>query len=132
MCFKFYALSRHITSLYKPLLAELELTYPQYLVMLVLWEHELITVKELGRQLMLDSGTLTPLLKRLEQKKLLNRKRSVEDERSVNVGLTEEGRNMKLKASCIPDQLMQAMSLETSDVKHLNATLNKMMRQIPD
>lgn len=132
MCFKFYALSRHITSLYKPLLAELELTYPQYLVMLVLWEHELITVKELGRQLMLDSGTLTPLLKRLEQKKLLNRKRSVEDERSVNVGLTEEGRNMKLKTSCIPDQLMQAISLETSDVKHLNATLNKMMRQIPD
>ncbi|GAB3812429.1 hypothetical protein GCM10028895_03430 [Pontibacter rugosus] len=97
MCFKFYALSRHITSLYKPILAALDLTYPQYLVMLVLWEHELISVKELGQQLMLDSGTLTPLLKRLEQKGLLHRARSQQDERSVNVSLAEQGKTCERK-----------------------------------
>lgn len=132
ICFKFYALSRHITALYKPMLAALDLTYPQYLVMLVLWEHEITTVKALGQQLMLDSGTLTPLLKRLEQKGLLRRNRSVEDERSVKVSLTDEGRKMKERASCVPDQLVQAVSLETSEIKQLDAILNKMMRQIPD
>lgn len=103
LCFKFYALSRHITSLYKPLLDELDLTYPQYLVMLVLWEHEVMSVKAVGEQLMLDSGTLTPLLKRLEQKGLLSRNRSTEDERKVNVSLTAEGREANQKAACIPE-----------------------------
>lgn len=131
LCFKFYALSRHITSLYKPLLSELGFTYPQYLVMLVLWEHEQITVKALGQELMLDSGTLTPLLKRLEQKGLLHRKRSAEDERSVEISLTEEGRKMKQKASCVPDQLMQAVGTESCDLRQLDATLSKMMDHIP-
>lgn len=132
LCFKFYALSRHITSLYKPLLAELGFTYPQYLVMLVLWEHEQTTVKTLGQELMLDSGTLTPLLKRLEQKGLLQRKRSSQDERSVEVSLTEAGRKIKQKASCIPEQLLQAVNTESPDLPQLDAILSKMMAQIKD
>lgn len=132
VCFKFYALSRHITSLYQPLLAELKLTYPQYLVMLVLWEKEPISVKELGQQLMLDSGTLTPLLKRLEQRGLLNRKRSTEDERKVEVSLTEKGIKIKQTASCIPDQLNQAIAIDENDFQQFNAILTKLMKQIPD
>lgn len=132
LCFKFYALSRHITSLYKPLLDELELTYTQYLVMLVLWEKELVSVKEIGQLLMLDSGTLTPLLKRLEQKGLLNRSRSKEDERIVQVKLSEEGRKMKQKAACIPEQMMQGISLDAAELKQLNESLSKMMDQLPE
>jgi DNA-binding MarR family transcriptional regulator len=132
LCFKFYALSRHITALYQPLLAELGLTYPQYLVMLVLWEKELISVKELGQHLMLDSGTLTPLLKRLEQKGLLNRKRCAADERKVDVSLTEKGINIKQYASCIPDQLHAAMAMDASELQQFNAILTKLMHQIPD
>ncbi|WP_026461384.1 MarR family winged helix-turn-helix transcriptional regulator [Adhaeribacter aquaticus] len=132
LCFKFYAFSRHITTLYKPLLAELGLTYPQYLVMLVLWEKEQTTVKVLGEQLMLDSGTLTPLLKRLAQKGLLNRSRSTTDERVVEISLTTEGRKIKQKASCIPDQLMQAVNTESSDLPQLHAILSKMIDQIQE
>ena len=132
LCFKFYALSRHITSLYQPLLTGLGLTYPQYLVMLVLWEKELISVKDLGQHLMLDSGTLTPLLKRLEQKGLLNRKRCASDERKVDVSLTEKGIKLKQQASCIPDQLNEAMAMDASELQQFNAVLTKLMQQIPD
>ncbi|QHT67651.1 MarR family transcriptional regulator [Rhodocytophaga rosea] len=132
VCFKFYALSRYITALYQPLLAALKLTYPQYLVMLVLWETQPISVKDLGHQLMLDSGTLTPLLKRLEQKGLLSRKRSTEDERKVEVSLTEKGILIKQTASCIPDQLNQAMAIDANDFQQFNTILTKLMKQIPD
>ncbi len=131
LCFKFYALSRHITALYQPLLNELGLTYPQYLVLLVLWERELITVKELGRQLMLDSGTLTPLLKRMEQKGILHRKRSAADERKVEVSLTEAGVKLKERASCVPSQLIHGIAIEADELRQFEATLNKLMSQIP-
>lgn len=132
MCFKFYALSRHITSIYKPVLDNLDLTYPQYLVMLVLWEKGEVSVKNLGHHLMLDSGTLTPLLKRLEQKGLVNRKRSGVDERRVEVTLTVAGEEMKNKASCVPDQLYQSMKIESEELEQFVSTLNKMMDQIVD
>lgn len=130
MCFKFYALSRHITSVYKPILDELDLTYPQYLVMLVLWEKGEVSVKNLGQHLMLDSGTLTPLLKRLAQKGLVNRKRSGIDERRVEVTLTVAGEEMKNRASCVPDQLYLHMNIEPEELKQFLSTLNKMMDQI--
>lgn len=132
LCFKFYALSRHITSLYRPLLEALDLTYPQYLVMLVLWEKEQVSVKALGQHLMLDSGTLTPLLKRMEQKGLIFRKRSVADERVVEVSLKQEGLDMKQKAFCIPEQLHQSMSIDPEELKQFAIILNKMMDQIPE
>lgn len=132
LCFKFYALSRHITSLYRPLLEELDLTYPQYLVLLVLWERNKVSVKDLGQQLMLDSGTLTPLLKRMEIKALISRQRSTVDERVVEVTLKEEGILMKQKASCIPEHFQQSITIDPQELKQFAATLSKMMDQIPE
>src|SRR6218665_1674608 len=97
LCFKLYAISRQVTNRYRPVLDALDITYPQYLVMLVLWEEKSITVKELGFRLYLDSGTLTPLLKRLEQKKFLSRQRDAADERSVIIALSAEGKKLQQK-----------------------------------
>lgn len=115
LCFRAYALSRHITAMYQPLLKKLELTYPQYLAMLVLWEHDAISVKQMGEQLMLDSGTLTPLLKRMEEAGLLQRRRSAEDERVVLINLTEKGKKLKSKAASIPGELQKCMGFSKED-----------------
>ena len=98
LCFALYAASRRMTAAYRPLLDALDLTYPQYLVMLVLWEQDGLTVRELGARLQLDSGTLTPLLKRLERAGLISRRRRVSDEREVEVGLTRSGRILRAGA----------------------------------
>ena len=108
LCFALYSSSLAMTKLYKPLLSELGLTYPQYLVMLVLWETETLTVSELGARLALDSGTLTPLLKRLEASSLVTRTRASFDERQVIVELTAEGRALKAQAKAVPSELMCA------------------------
>ncbi|MGG4397907.1 MarR family transcriptional regulator [Paenibacillus thiaminolyticus] len=105
LCFAIYAASRELTKLYRPLLERLELTYPQYLALLALWEHDGMTVKELGHRLYLDSGTLTPMLKRMEQQGLLRRTRAAEDERKVILSLTGKGHSLKKEAACIPAQL---------------------------
>ncbi|WP_347548300.1 MarR family transcriptional regulator [Pseudalkalibacillus hwajinpoensis] len=105
LCFSVYACSREITKMYRPYLDKLGITYPQYLVLLVLWEHHETTVKALGTELYLDSGTLTPLLKRMQEADLVERERSKEDERSVMVRLTAKGEELKEKACIIPDAL---------------------------
>ncbi|MBL0911751.1 MAG: MarR family transcriptional regulator [Bacteroidia bacterium] len=115
LCFRAYALSRHITAMYQPLLKKLELTYPQYLAMLVLWESDGVSVKQMGEQLMLDSGTLTPLLKRMEEAGLLQRKRSAEDERVVHISLTDKGKKLKSKAAAIPGELQKCMGFSAED-----------------
>lgn len=115
LCFRAYALSRHITAMYQPLLKKLGLTYPQYLVMLVLWESGEISVKHMGEQLMLDSGTLTPLLKRMEEAGLLQRRRSSEDERVVLISLTDKGKKLKSKAAGIPGELQRCMGFGKED-----------------
>lgn len=97
ICFSLYATTREMTKLYRPLLAELNITYPQYLVLLALWETSPLSVKELGERLYLDSGTLTPMLKRMEKEHLIERYRSKEDERRVLVGLTDKGRQAEEK-----------------------------------
>ncbi len=102
LCFALYSTSLAMTKAYKPMLDELGLTYPQYLVMLVLWEHERLTVSELGNRLALDSGTLTPLLKRLEGAGLVSRRRDAEDERRVLVAFTEAGCKLRQSAVGIP------------------------------
>jgi DNA-binding MarR family transcriptional regulator len=109
LCFPIYALSRKFTTMYQPFLAELAITYPQYLVMLVLWEHKILSVKKIGEFLFLDSGTLTPLLKRLEKNNLVMRKRSEQDERVVLISLTKNGNEMKIKAQHIPLELTSAL-----------------------
>ena len=105
LCFLAYRLHRGITDLYRPILGELGLTYPQYLVMLVLWESQPVTVSGLGERLHLDSGTLSPLLKRLESSGLVTRERSPEDERSVLVSLTPAGRALRRRAADVPARI---------------------------
>ncbi len=108
LCFALYSTSLAMTRLYKPLLDELGLTYPQYLALLVLWEKDGLTVSELGGRLFLDSGTLTPLLKRMEAAGLITRLRAVEDERRVHITLTADGRQLKSRAEKIPGCILNA------------------------
>jgi DNA-binding MarR family transcriptional regulator len=130
LCFKLYALSRQFTARYRPLLEKLDMTYPQYLVMLVLWKEKSITVKELGNRLYLDSGTLTPLLKRLEQKSLLTRQRDAADERSVIIAVTAEGKEMQQKAKKIPETLGKCMSVTEKDLVKLHGQLDLLLEQV--
>ncbi|AJW62296.1 Organic hydroperoxide resistance transcriptional regulator [Elizabethkingia miricola] len=127
ICFPVYALSREIVSRYRPLLDQLDITYPQYLVLLVLWEHQEQSVSQIGEKLYLDSGTLTPLLKRLEQKNLVTRSRSKEDERIVKIKLTSEGQSLQKKAASIPKQLFEDMKVPEEELKQLKTTIEKIL-----
>ncbi|MEZ7499472.1 MarR family transcriptional regulator [Flavobacterium sp. Arc3] len=129
VCFPVYVLAKEIINHYRPLLEELQLTYPQYLVMLVLWEYKEQTVNQLGEKLRLDSGTLTPLLKRMEQKEFVYRIRSTVDERLVNISLTEKGKALKEKASCIPAQLMESMNISAEDLLVLKNIITKISKK---
>ena len=112
VCFALYSASRAVTAAYRPLLAPLGVTYPQYLVLLVLWEHGTSTVRDLGEALHLDSGTLSPLLKRLEATGLVSRQRSTEDERQVLVALTAAGEGLREQAVDIPARLHAATGID--------------------
>ncbi|RZT23483.1 MarR family transcriptional regulator [Fictibacillus sp. BK138] len=130
ICFKIYTLEREITKLYRNLLEDLDMTYPQYLVMLLLWEKDAMTVKEIGKRLFLDSGTLTPMLKRMEANGIIKRRRSTEDERSVIISLTKKGEQFKKKAECIPSKLVEDMSLDHGELTILNKTLTNMLYRL--
>ncbi len=119
LCFALYSTSLAMTKLYKPMLDALGLTYPQYLVMLVLWERDGLTVSALGERLYLDSGTLTPLLKRMEAAGWLVRQRSSDDERRVEVRLTEAGRTLKAQAASIPGCVVEATGCPIPDLMAL-------------
>jgi DNA-binding MarR family transcriptional regulator len=123
-CFALYSASLAITKTYKPYLDRLGLTYPQYLVMLVLWEQDDVLVKRIGERLFLDSGTLTPLLKRLEASGLVARIRDEEDERQVRITLTKEGQQLKKKAQDIPRQIMCASGQSQAAIGNLRAQLS--------
>lgn len=130
LCFALYASSLAMTKLYKPLLAPLGLTYPQYLVLLVLWEQDGQTVSALGERLSLDSGTLTPLLKRMEQAGLLQRLRDAEDERRVRVTLTREGLALKKVARKIPESLACASACSLEELQALTHRLHELREQL--
>ena len=130
MCFPLYAAARKVTGLYTPILAELDLTYTQYIVMLVLWEKDEVSVKEIGERLFLDSGTLTPLLKNLEKKGLLTRNRSKEDERVTIAKLTEEGKALREKALKVPEQVVSCVKLEPEEAIQLYTLLYKILKTI--
>lgn len=119
LCFALYSASLAMTKLYKPLLDELGLTYPQYLAMLVLWEGDGLMVSELGQRLSLDSGTLTPLLKRLEAAGLISRMRDVQDERRVHVHLTAAGRRLKARAAKVPACVLEASQCSVPELIEL-------------
>lgn len=124
LCFALYSASRAVTSAYRPLLEELELTYPQYLVLMVLWEEQPCTVGHLGDRLHLDSGTLSPLLKRLESAGLVRRQRSATDERRVEISLTDRGRALEERAACIPDRLLGSDGSAAADLAALRDALH--------
>lgn len=130
LCFPLYAAARKIITLYQPLLKELSLTYTQYITMLVLWERTSITVKELGNALYLDSGTLTPLLKKLEQMKLVKRERSEADERSVIVTITQKGEALYEKALSIPEKIICGIKMDIEEAVTLREQLKTFINNI--
>ncbi|MYR44064.1 MarR family transcriptional regulator [Streptomyces sp. SID5910] len=130
ICFSLNAASRAFGGVYRVLLKELGLTYPQYLVMLVLWEHGELPVKKLGEHLRLDSGTLSPLLKRLETAGLVHRERSAQDERSVTVRPTEEGLALREQAAEVPRRIATATGLNLKEIQDLRARLDHLTRAL--
>jgi MarR family transcriptional regulator, organic hydroperoxide resistance regulator len=130
LCFALYAASRAVTQRYRPLLDELGITFPQYLVLLVLWEHGSATVKELGENLQLDSGTLSPLLKRLEAAGYVERQRRTEDERSVEISLTDSGRELKERAAAIPQLIVDSYELDADGFSALRTTLRELAESV--
>lgn len=126
ICFSLHAASRALNSVYRVILKDLGLTYPQYLVMLVLWEEGDLPVKKLGERLRLDSGTLSPLVKRLEGAGLVRRERSAQDERSVRVHLTEEGTALRERALEVPRRIMSSTGLDLAEVVDLHARLERL------
>lgn len=126
LCFSLYRLSKLMVAKYRPILDEIDLTYPQYLAMMVIWENQNLSVKELGQKLSLDSGTLTPLLKRLIAKGLVQKKRSKEDERIVLIALTDEGINLKKRALEVPAKIACSTEMNIDELRKLKTTLDEL------
>ena len=131
LCFPLYACAREVIRQYKPFLDEICLTYTQYIAMMVLWEEGAVTVKALGERLFLDSGTLTPLLKKMEVKGLLTRTRSGEDERKLIVELTPAGEALRERALDVPVQMARCSRLDPADAAQLHRILHKMLGRAP-
>lgn len=129
LCFPLYACAKEIVRRYKPFLDEIDLTYTQYIAMMVLWEEKSVNVKELGEKLFLDSGTLTPLLKILEKKQYVKRERSQTDERVVNITITEKGLSLREKAVSIPTQMSGCVKITKEEAQTLYSLLYKILRQ---
>lgn len=132
LCFPLYAVSKEIVRRYKPYLDEIDLTYTQYITMMVLWEEEVISVKDLGIRLFLDSGTLTPLLKTLEKKGYVTRERSKEDERVLMVTITESGMELRKAACKVPMQIGNCVRLESEEAAALYKILHKLMDEFKE
>jgi DNA-binding MarR family transcriptional regulator len=130
LCFALYAASRAMTSAYQPLLDELGVTYPQYLVMLVLWEQDGARVSQIGERLHLDSATLTPLLKRLEARGAIERRRSSVDERVVEVFLTAEGKRLKKRAAAVPHAMFAKSGLTAAELARLRTMLQQVTQRL--
>ena len=129
LCFPLYAASREILRNYTPLLKELDLTYTQYIVLMVLWEEKEVTVGDLGKKLFLDTGTLSPLLKSMEKKSLLCRKRDKTDERIVKITITDEGEMLREKAVSIPQKIGGCLNISTEEAQSLYKILYKILLQ---
>lgn len=132
LCFPLYACSKEIIRHYKPFLDELDLTYTQYITMMVMWEMETVNVKTLGERLFLDSGTLTPLLKKLEGKGYIRRERSSKDERNLIVSITDEGRALRQRALAVPGQIAGCTNMEADEAVTLYRILYKMLGRMTE
>ncbi len=127
LCFPMYAVSKEIVRRYTPFLNEIDLTYTQYIAMMVMWEHKQLSVKELGKKLFLDSGTLTPLLKNLEKKGLVTRERSKQDERVLVVSITDEGMKLREKAVEVPEKIAGCVHIDEEDAIQLFTIVRKLL-----
>lgn len=127
LCFPLYAAAKEVVKKYNPFLSEIDLTYTQYIAMMVLWDKQEISVKELGEHLYLDSGTLTPLLKALEKKGFVTRQRSEADERVLIVKITDDGLKLREKAVSIPEQVGSCVKINSDDAKELYRILYKIL-----
>ena len=132
LCFPLYACSREITKLYHPYLTKLDLTYTQYITMMLLWEFDTMTAKELGKRLYLDSGTLTPVLRSLEEKGFVHRRRSSEDERVLIVKLTEKGAELREDALAVPYQVVHCVNFSEEEAIQLQQLLYKLLSALPE
>lgn len=130
LCFALYSGSRGIIRMYRPILEKLDITYPQYLVLLVLWEYGQMNVRDMGEKLFLDSGTLTPLLKRMERQGIVLRERSIKDERTVLISLTDKGRMLKEEALSIPLQLANNLDIDRKEYETLMVALKKLIAKM--
>ena len=130
LCFPLYACAKEVVKRYRPLLEPFDLTYTQYIVMMVLWSEKQINVKTLGERLYLDSGTLTPLLKKLESKGYVKRERALQDERNLNVTITEEGERLKILLQDVPGSMAKCVCLEPKEAAELRRLLDKILRVI--
>lgn len=130
LCFPLYACSKEIVKKYKPFLDKLDLTYTQYIAMMVLWDKKEITVKALGECLYLDSGTLTPLLKKLEAKEYVKRSRSKEDERNLLISITDKGEKLKEQAIDVPAQMSGCVNLQPEEAMQLYELLYKILKSL--
>ena len=128
LCFPLYACSKEITKKYKPILDNLNLTYTQYIAMMILWEHDSINIKALGEKLYLDSGTLSPLLKTLEKKGYIERVRNTQDERNLVIKLSNSGKKLKEKAVCVPESIGKCVNLSQTEAEQLYTLLYKVLR----
>ncbi|MCH5348090.1 MAG: MarR family transcriptional regulator [Oscillospiraceae bacterium] len=132
LCFPLYVCSKEVIRKYKPYLDKLDLTYTQYIAMMVMWEQKELTVKELGDYLYLDSGTLTPLLKKLEEKGYVHRTRSKEDERNMIISITDEGKALKKRAVHIPAKLSACVNMEPKDAEQLYKLLYQLLDKLAE
>jgi len=132
LCFSIYAASRAITRAYRPLLDPLGLTYPQYLVLLILWEKDGLSVNEIGHRLYLDSGTLTPLLKRMEQGRFIERRRDTSDERRVEIWLGPRGHELRASAIRIPEGLIETSHLDSVEVRRTKVMVDQVLLKMLD
>lgn len=130
LCFALYKTVRAITQTYRPFLESIGLTYPQYLVMLVLWEEDEVTLKKIGDRLMLDSGTLTPMIKKMESQGLLLRKRSAQDERAIRISLTREGQALKNQAARVPEKMGCIIKLSEERLFRMREDLQDLLGQM--
>jgi DNA-binding MarR family transcriptional regulator len=130
ICFPFYAISRLITRAYQPYLENLGITYPQYLVLLVLWEEDEVSVQYITEKLILNTNTVTPLLKRMESIGLIKRQKSKGDERRVIISLSKKGRGLKKEAALIPEKLMENIAYSNVNLKELISTRNKLQEWV--
>lgn len=132
LCFPIYAASRLVTRLYQPELDKHKLTYPQYVILLILWQQDGVTVGEIGQQAILNNNTLTPILKRMEQSDLIERRRDEWDERKVRIYLTQQGDSLQQSLSCLPSQLVDKVGLDLEKAKQLKALLGDLMDKLND